>query len=469
MQAGRVGSALAAALVSGAVVLAGAGVGSATTTQPQAGNGPAISAPGSVLWNSVHSGGGRDVVAAPQGGKVFIAGSTFLVAVDSATGAQLWSNSKGAGQSIAVSPDGKIVFVIKPVAGTGGANFWTAAFDASTGRQLWVQQYNGNASGADRPTALAVSPDNGTVFVTGTSPGKSSGKDFATVAYAVASGKRLWVSRFNAHGRSSDFPTGIAVSPNGGSVFVTGFTFGGTIGEVFSTVAYSAATGKSSWSRSYGQPNRQNAATALAVSPDGHHVIVTGESHVKGAAGDSIATIAYSASTGSQTWLRRYHGAHDRADLPAVVLTSKRDGGSVFVAGSSTGSAADYLVVVYHAATGANKWVRSFPEEGFETEGLGGAVLSATGRVLYLAGSAFVVPGGEEPAHSLTVAVNAHQGTQLWSKTVDTTFPDQVAGWISPSPGGSAVYIGVADQVDGGAKEFTTFALSAGALPGQNS
>jgi hypothetical protein len=180
---------------------------------------------------------------------VFGAGSAGLVAYDAGTGAQLWDNAAGAGRSVAVAPDGHAVFVIKPLRSGDGGDFLTSAF-AATGDLVWARRYSGCAKVGcvDIPVALAVSPGGGRVFVTGSSKRKTSGRDYATVAYAAATGSRLWVSRYNGHGRSGDSPAAIAVSPRGGAVFVTGtsaYDFA-TVGPGrtgiydFATLAYAA-------------------------------------------------------------------------------------------------------------------------------------------------------------------------------------------------------------------------------------
>ena len=453
MRAGWSAGVLVAAVTS-AVLVIGPGAGSAAPVRGGSGG----SGPGSVLWSSVRLGEGDVVAADPQGGEVFAAGSGFLAAYDAATGAELWDTSQGGGQSVAVSPDGNAVFVIRAVSASGGADYSVSAFDAATGARLWISGYNGPANGTDRPVALAVSPGGGSVFVTGTSQGRTSGLDYATVAYAAATGRRLWASRYNGQGRGRDFPAAIAVSH--GAVYVTGFSIGSEKGSGFATVAYSASTGASLWTRRYYQPSGRNSASSVAVSPDGRRVFVTGGSRQTGS-GTGFATIAYRARTGASLWVRRYHPPADRDDYPGIVLVSPRDGGTVIVAGESAGSTGDLLCVAYGAATGRTKWVSRYADHGFVKEYLGGAVISLDGRSFYLAGSGYVIPGGEEPSQSLTVAAKVATGAQSWSQVIATDLPDQVGGPVAVSPDGGTVYIGVEDFTATASHDFTIAALRA--------
>jgi len=431
MRAGRLKIVLVAAFTSAAVLI-GPDVASAAAGLP-AGSGAAGTGPGSVLWASEQAGDGHAVAVDPKGGMVFVAGSGGLVAYDAGTGAQLWDNAAGAGLSVAVTPDGHVVFVINAVRNSGANwDFSTAAFDTATGKPLWARRYNGRANGDDRPVALAVSPGGGTVFVTGTSKGKTSGFDYATVAYAAATGRQLWASRYNGHGRSTDSPAAIAVRPRGGAVFVTG-----TSAYDFATVAYTASTGATLWTKRYGRASGHDFASSVAVSLNGRRVFVTGASPGRTGAYD-FATIAYTAASGARLWVRRY--GHAR---PAAVFVSPLGGGTVLVAGTSQRSRRDtgYLAVAYSALTGRTERVSLFVDPDFEVENVLAAAISPDGRSFYLTGAAESVPAA--PAQALTVAAKIATGALSWQQVPEGV---QIGRSVAVSPDSGTVYV----VVDGG-------------------
>ena len=67
----------------------------------------------------------------------------------------------------------------------------------------------------------------------------ASENDHATVAYKIATGAQLWVSRFTGLGNSFDQANALAVNPKGGAVYVTGSSSVGGVLD-FATVAYRA-------------------------------------------------------------------------------------------------------------------------------------------------------------------------------------------------------------------------------------
>jgi WD40 repeat protein len=252
--------------------------------------------------------------------------------------------------------------VTGPSGGSGSGNdYATVAYDAATGAQLWVQRYDGPASGNDGATALAVSPDGSKLLVTGNSPGLGSDYDYATVAYDAATGAQLWVQRYDGPASGVDSAFALGVSPDGASVFVTGSSPGVGSGNDYATVAYDAATGAQLWVQRYNGPSSgSDNAFALGVSRDGSKLFVTG-ARGRGSSSSDYATVAYDASTGAQVWVQRYDGPGNGIDT-AVALAVSPDGAKLFVTGYSSGSGSgyDYATIAYDAATGARLWVKRY-------------------------------------------------------------------------------------------------------------
>ena len=204
---------------------------------------------------------------------------------------------------------------------------------AAPGARLWVARYDGGSGGYDAAHAMAVSPDGSMVFVTGDSWRiRATGRDYATVAYSAATGRQLWVRRYSGPGQRTDIPWSVAVSPDGRRVFVTGQSTVRPHRDAYATIAYDAATGRRLWVRRYHGPgNWYASASAVAVSPDGRRVFVTGNSEIGASSG--YATVAYSADTGRQLWVRR-HGPRSGYDYATAVAVSP-DGRRVFVTGDA--------------------------------------------------------------------------------------------------------------------------------------
>ena len=95
---------------------------------------------------------------------------------------------------------------------------------AAPGTRLWVARFGG---GGIRSGAMAVSPHGSRVFVAGASyGGRATGLDYKTVAYSGVTGRQVWARLYRGPGHREDLPAAVAVSPGGAAVFVTGYAPG---------------------------------------------------------------------------------------------------------------------------------------------------------------------------------------------------------------------------------------------------
>ena len=395
------------------------------------------------------------------------------VAYDADTGLAVWGKRyNGPGNlideaySIAASPDGTKVYVTgESDGGASSYDYATVAYDAATGARVWVRRYNGPAGSFDVGTSVAVSPDGTEVYVTGYSfGGFDVDYDYATVAYDAASGTRLWVRRYNGPSSDTDSAQAVVASPNGTEVYVTGYSYGMQSVD-YATIAYDAATGSKGWVKRYNGPAKfTDSAFSVAVSPDGGRVFVTGQSD--GRSGIYIksdyATIAYDAATGLRQWVRRYNGPGDNSDIAEAVAVSP-DGGRVFVTGGTGGGPnddeSDYATIAYDAATGSQDWVQLYNGPGNADDVANAVVASPDGTEVYVTGYS---SGGTSGYDYATLAYDAFDGADLWtSRLGGAGNGDDYANDLAVSPDSTAVFA-TGSAVDlGGDTNYTTVAYAA--------
>jgi len=301
------------------------------------------------------------------------------------------------------------------------------------GARLWASHFAGPGHVGDRAKAVAIGPDGMTVFVTGTFVLTSSPilrEQYGTIGYAAATGRRLWVSRYGGAG-DADVAAAIAVSPGGRAVFVTGESVrpvtNHSSASAYATVAYDAVTGRQLWaSRSTGHgAGNELAAKAITVSPDGRTVFVTGE----GPSG--YLTIAYSAATGKQEWATSQDGG-----LWANAIAVSPDGRTLFV----TGDAGRYVTIAYDARTGAQRWVSIAGSAGDTSPSA--VSVSPDGQTVFVTGMTNDSFG--------TVAYNAANGARRWASRWHAPFGYQDAATaMAISPGGGTVYVAGYAGTDG--------------------
>jgi len=332
---------------------------------------------GGMVWQADYNGPAsrREDVAAiavsPDGTRVFLTGSSegdvstgwdyATVAYEAATGTQLWASRFDGpdhrydyGLALAVAPDGSSVYVTGSFS-CSEDDYLTLAYDAESGTELWQQQFDGAAHGNDDPQAVAVSPDGGRVFVTGFAEMSVSNDDFVTIAYNALTGSALWTQVYDGPSSRNDFVYDIVVSPMDSTVFVSGASWRAATKHDFTTIAYDSSTGSERWRRRYNGPSDgYDYGEFVAVSPHGSKVFVT-ERCWDSSTGFDYATVAYEAATGSPLWGRRYGGPGGGRDLPAD-LAAAPDGTRVYVTGSAfdgSTTGTDYTTVVYRAFDGS--------------------------------------------------------------------------------------------------------------------
>lgn len=363
---------------------------------------------GRTLWTRRYDGPGHgwdtpsDLAVSPDSSAVFVtgysvglgtAGDAATVAYDAASGAVLWVHryegpSDGADDTnetavaLAMSSDGSVLFMF---GGGETEGFVRVAFDAATGAELSLTSF-GDAVDASI-SALEVSPDGSTVFVTGSRYFPRTSDDFITAAYDAATGTELWTSRYNGPGSDNDSPLAFGISPDGTTVFVMGGSIGSGMRAADATVAYDAATGDRIWVRRFHTADIGAIADApLAVAPDGSAVYVT-DARGRRRASTDFVTFAYDAATGATLWERGYNSRGDRPDYGGAVAVSA-DGSTAFVSGTSFGatSRADIVTVAYDAATGVRLWVRRYDGRAGGGDSVGAVAASPNGSAVFVTG-----------------------------------------------------------------------------------
>jgi putative pyrroloquinoline-quinone binding quinoprotein len=339
--------------------------------------------------------------------------------------------------SLAVSPDGSTVYVTGISAGPEQQGdpydvFATIAYDTSNGEVRWIDRY-AFAHIDNWASTIVVTPNGQRVFVTGATPA-----GYPIVAYDASSGDRLWVKSVMPAGYTG-FEGTLAVSPDSSRVYFSGeVQVGDGPGTKLVTRAYNTTTGAKAWGATLTPPaGTQVTPRAIAVDTAGQRLFVTGSmgtlDQVPSDNPPDFVTVGYGATTGAHLWTRTYDGANGADYAQAVAVTP--NGMHVIVAGTSgaANGTPRYGVLSYAAATGTREWaVRSgSPSVG---RSVGGMTLDQTGTMIYVTGSEFVAGSGE--SHYRTMAFSVANGARIWTKAFfgrDGGTADATAIGVSPT------------------------------------
>jgi len=235
-------------------------------------------------------------------------------------------------------------------------------------QQIWVQRYDGPASGSDNAFSMAVD-SGGNVFVTGESPGVGTGSDIVTLKYSSA-GVPLWTNRYNGPANGIDSARALVLDTNA-DVIVTGKS-GIAGGSDYITLKYSNA-GVPLWTNRFEIDGDSAFATAVAVDTN-NNVFVTGYSYYSG-----ITTLKYS-SAGVPSWTNVYYGPSGPNHYASAIAADSS--GNVCVTGFSAGigSGDDYFTLKY-SGTGVPLWTNRYSGPGNHSDQANALAVDANGDV----------------------------------------------------------------------------------------
>ncbi len=287
----------------------------------------------------------------------------------------------------------------------------------------------------------------------------------------------IWVSTYDEpsshQGNGWDFALDMASSRGGHRVYVTGASESQSGDLDYVTVALNAETGNQVWAaRRGGSGGLDDGAYALAVSPDGTRLYVTGTTDAEAlcvvfaqncgtdpsAAGDFL-TIAYDAQSGNELWRASHDGPWGGGDL-AVDVAVSADGSELYVLGTSafggyqSDEESEVGVVAYSALSGAEIWSRT----------LGGGFYGVD-RAVALA----VDPAGSAVYVSASSSKDLHGiDADYWTFALRTEGPPSLLGdllWSDRTGGaGSETPVGLLASPDGD-RLFVTGHVASGPPP----
>lgn len=419
---------------------------------------------------------------AASGGQIFVGASSWggrsledesVLALDANGGGLDWRTRydgpgnygyEAAGAS-ALSHSENTLFVAGP--GTdGGVRWTTVAYEAETGASRWTATQAGpvddQASGifGESPRAIAVSPDDARVFVTGRalvaragSTGIVYSSNWMTAGYDAATGTRLWAVGAPGVPNLSG-PAGIAVSPDGQTVYVGGMRWsgfpwtGGTSGD-FELVAYDAASGAIRWQTTWNEFDER--PSVLALSPDGSRVFMAGMGS-SSELGYHYVAAAFDTTTHELVWRVRT-GTLSNFFSSVTGIDVAADGSRLYITGGrEIPSATDAVIlrsitdtVAFDASDGSIEWSAQDGDPGVWSDGVD-LKLSPDGARVYVAArtiphaataSSFFAVGN----NVLALAYDATSGALVWRNEYDssidgnvTLFPDDLPWALAVTP-----------------------------------
>lgn len=427
---------------------------------------PAAAEPRRPVWTSLYRGPHqgldepRAIGVSPNGRVVFVSGVHHVVgrfdevtiAYHADSGRTLWVAVYGGRAprrvvALAVSPLGDRIFVTSSVyhPRSTGRDIVTSAYSGHSGKRLWIRRYDGAGPlpGNDEPVAIVPDESGRRVYVAGTSF-EDGVESLTAIAYNAATGHAAWIKHLSRD-PGNDYSrepyagaTSVALSPTRPILYVTGFTTDSYVIHA-TTIALRTRTGTTKWISDHTVPSSFFTPTAVAVSPGGDQVYITGPAGGTNGVPFETVTVAHSADDGSVAWERARPGLYS-----PIVASVSPVGGRVVIAGSGpgyedlSGASLDHWVVVcYGPRTGRRLWQRYFGgQAGIASETPYAIVTSRAMRRVYVIGS--IASRGKHDWWAV-VAYRVTDGRRMWRSRI-------VGPWRGGGSGGDAIAASSSDR-----------------------
>lgn len=227
-------------------------------------------------------------------------------------------------------------------------------------------------------------------------------------------------------------------------LYVAGRSYAtGTTTYGYAVVAYEAESGEELWVARYDAGGNALPA-ALAESPDGATVYVSGTAPREDGAGTEILTRGLAAGTGATTFEWRWHA--DDPNARGVALAVRPDGDGLYVGGvtqaTAQSSSADYAIAAYDFTPpeGEDPVVWSLVHDNGDFDGLNALALAPDGSRLYATGQSKA--GGGPSDHDIaTLALDAQTGEVAWERRRDQDDGLDAGNALALSPDGATLFV----------------------------
>ena len=347
------------------------------------------------------------LVEDPHAGRLFLGGALdaengLVRAFDSATGVELWQSA------LDLLPGSEAILSLRPVP---GANLVLAvgrvadgvhlhALDSLTGALLWTQSQPAASSGSE--LALRVRSDGGSAYLAyGVDLANPTVSDLLLLALDPLSGAVQWSQQLDSDGLSSstdvDSLEDLLLSPDDAALYVYTRTFlpdGNNPGSA--TYRLDAATGAVQWTSTFSTPgvNDTLRPDRLALSPDGNTLYSLDVYWlIWGLQQTYLRLTALDATTGASLWTALHLTGALEAEN-AAGLEPSADGESVLVVGGAglDDPNQDGLTAAYDADTGEFLWSASLAGAADAPEPTRGLAILPDGRRALVASQSALDP-----------------------------------------------------------------------------